>query len=524
MPANSHHHHHRHLSPSPMAVAVDQSHSFKPPLWTRHCRLRSLTHPDHSFLDSSSSSSSPVHRSFSTPCFSSSSSKPDDRPTDQIARVEIVCGRRATGIHALVVEAAIALASGAQPVPAAASLSSTFYLRNRHGESFAVVKPVDDESGTLSRQGSRHSGLREVAAYILDHDGFAGVPPTALIKIPPRAFSDAPQMKSMASIQRFVPHEFDAGELGPSRFSVSSVHRIGILDVRLLNIDRHAGNILVKKHPAVDGYGHDSAAELVPIDHGLCLPEFLDDPYFEWLHWPQSSVPFSESELAYISALDPYKDADLLRSELPWLKESSVRILILCTIFLKTAATVGLCLADIADMMTREFSALEEGPSVLDTLCKKAEDAVTKTEHHLLGSSPPSDRDSEGGEDGNEFQFEMEELSERDADDALDIIPLLLGRKGLEDEVLVSRLGEEGCGGKEEGKVGGMSKSVSFSAAELSYQVGGGGGGSGRMSFKGLSEEEWREFLERFQQLLPEAFEARKCVRLKQRLGTSCKF
>ena len=26
---------------------------------------------------------------------------------------------------------------------------------------------------------------------------------------------------------------------------------------------------------------------LSPIDHGFCLPEALEPPYFEWLHWPQ---------------------------------------------------------------------------------------------------------------------------------------------------------------------------------------------------------------------------------------------
>ena len=28
---------------------------------------------------------------------------------------------------------------------------------------------------------------------------------------------------------------------------------------------------------------------LAPIDHGFCLPEALEPPYFEWLHWPQVS-------------------------------------------------------------------------------------------------------------------------------------------------------------------------------------------------------------------------------------------
>ena len=28
--------------------------------------------------------------------------------------------------------------------------------------------------------------------------------------------------------------------------------------------------------------------ELVPIDHGFCLPEALESPYLEWLYWPQA--------------------------------------------------------------------------------------------------------------------------------------------------------------------------------------------------------------------------------------------
>ncbi|RLN33482.1 hypothetical protein C2845_PM03G02240 [Panicum miliaceum] len=115
---------------------------------------------------------------------------------------------------------------------------------------------------------------------------------TALIKI-----SRPAMPATMVSIQRFVAHKYDADKLGPSRFLVVYVHSVGILDVRLLNIDRHAGDILVKNPPR----SHNASAPpaplaLVPIDHGLCLPEQLDDPYFKWLHWPQSSLPFSDDE------------------------------------------------------------------------------------------------------------------------------------------------------------------------------------------------------------------------------------
>ncbi|KAJ0789064.1 putative 1-phosphatidylinositol 4-kinase [Helianthus annuus] len=134
---------------------------------------------------------------------------------------------------------------------------------------------------------------------------------------------------------------------GTSSFSVSTVHRVGILDVRILNTDRHAGNLLVRK--VNDGGKFGQQVELIPIDHGLCVPESLEDPYFEWIHWPQASIPFSEDELDYIESLDPYQDWELSRNELIMIREACLRVLTLCTIFLKQAAGFGLCLAEIGE-------------------------------------------------------------------------------------------------------------------------------------------------------------------------------
>ena len=72
---------------------------------------------------------------------------------------------------------------------------------------------------------------------------------------------------------------------------MKDVHRIGILDLRLFNTDRHAGNMLVREVPTAKKTSADtwldSQLELIPIDHGFCLPEALEPPYLEWLHWPQ---------------------------------------------------------------------------------------------------------------------------------------------------------------------------------------------------------------------------------------------
>ncbi|KAH7667229.1 1-phosphatidylinositol 4-kinase protein [Dioscorea alata] len=498
------------------AATVDHHHHGLSPTVLRRRRLRSFPHPDSILLDldSPSSSSSIIHRSFSTPSFPSSSTTitnaNDLSNTNHIVHMEIIGGRNAAGVHPLVVEAAIALASGTQPIPVSSNnhLTGAYLLRNRTAEPFAVVKPIDEEPlpRWLRSVHASEIGAREAAAYLLDHNRFSGVPPTALIKFSHPLLAGA-TARRVASIQRFVPHDFEASDLGPSRFSITSVHRIGILDVRLLNVDRHAGNILVKRN---SGDENDTSAELVPIDHGLCLPEILDDPYFEWLHWPQAAVPFSEAEAEYIASLHPFKDADILRLELPMIKESSVRILVLCTVFLKGAAAAGLCLADIGGMMTREFHGLREGPSALEALCKKVEEMV-----NVVSSI---DGDEHEDEKTVEFQFEMEDENEGFAksciENVLDI-PLLLQHKPVLNDDDDDDDNHDNDDDKNKMKV--MTKSMSFSAAEFNQMK--------CISFGELSEEDWRLFLDKFEHMLPEAFEDRKKnTGLKQRLGTSCKF
>lgn len=197
-------------------------------------------------------------------------------------------------------------------------------------------------------------------------------------------------------------HDCDTSEMGASRFAVRDVHRIGILDIRIWNTDRHAGNILVRRSREsalnLSGLARlDSAQmELVPIDHGFCLPEALEPPYFEWLHWPQvcspqlllvnhwrchvmaraespvaacmessplymdsinireiccsedwsdmytqAMIPFSEDELDYIARLDAAADKELLRQELPSLREESLRTLEVATTLLQRCAAAG---------------------------------------------------------------------------------------------------------------------------------------------------------------------------------------
>ena len=56
-------------------------------------------------------------------------------------------------------------------------------------------------------------------------------------------------------------------DMGPGAFPVEEVHKICVLDIRMANADRHAGNILLSKEQV------DGKTLLIPIDHGYCLPE-----------------------------------------------------------------------------------------------------------------------------------------------------------------------------------------------------------------------------------------------------------
>lgn len=526
-----------------------------------------------------------LHRSSSTPCLSPADV--DIQQKDQSGPVEIL-GHSNSFVRTkwLVDEVVNAIQSGVDPIAVHGGLGGAYYFRNSKGENVAIVKPTDEEpfapnnpkgfvGKALGQPGLKRSvrvgetGYREVAAYLLDYDHFANVPPTALVKITHSIFNvnngvsennnnnNKIQRKKklfskLASLQQFIPHDFDASDHGTSSFPVSDVHRIGILDIRIFNTDRHGGNLLVRKvnNDGVERFGE---VELIPIDHGLCLPECLEDPYFEWIHWPQALIPFSEDELEYIEKLDPFGDSEMLKTELPMIREACLRVLILCTVFLKEAASYGLCLAEIGEMMSREFRRGEDEPSELEVLCMDARRLAEKeTEMKVL--SPKAESEDDG------FQFEI------DYDDAaFDSTPKLsnenlinfgFGRNPLskveetieeddeeseeEDVVLpasrevpsVSKLsvslkntcslGGKGKKTKKEsnGYVAVNSSSGHRSANEL-LPV-----GANFVKLSDMNEEEWGVFLEKFQDLLYTAFAKRKAISTgqRQRLGTSCQF
>ncbi|RWW14992.1 hypothetical protein GW17_00021190 [Ensete ventricosum] len=538
-----------------------------------------------------------MHRSSSTPCLSPSVK--DLQQRDSSGPIEILgCSSRCARMKQLVKDAVKAIKSGVDPIPVHNGLGGAYYFRNSNGDKVAIVKPTDEEpfapnnpkgfiGKALGQPGLKRSvrvgetGFREVAAYLLDYGNFANVPPTALVKITHSVFHVNDGMNNnsgarhcsrkqqviskIASFQQFIPHDFDASDHGTSSFPVAAIHRIGILDIRIFNTDRHGGNLLVRKlEHGIGRFG--GRMELIPIDHGLCLPESLEDPYFEWIHWPQASVPFSEDELEYIANLDPMKDCDMLQMELPMIREACLRVLVLCTIFLKEAAAFGLCLAEMGEMMSRELRGLEEEPSELEGICMEAMRLAAERQVFCPKPVPEEEEDFQFQMECNEddqhvmynpshsFDFglnggcprshlsrleeSMEEEEENDEEENKEESSFTHVREKLPyaSELSASlkcvslarkapsnRVGTQNKNTCSTGKAyvrngGGIQSANSRSADETLPSS------TSFVKLADMDEEEWAVFLENFQELLPNPFQHRAGQRQTQRLGTSCQF
>lgn len=139
--------------------------------------------------------------------------------------------------------------------------------------------------------------IREVAAYLLDKDGFSGVPPTTMVETTHGSFRtfkfssfevvtesndyidmmssiiapenqvhnhelsakygmpggnsnsmeglDNAKFLKIGSLQSFIESEGPIENFSSDLFSKDEIHKIAILDLRILNLDRNECNILV---------------------------------------------------------------------------------------------------------------------------------------------------------------------------------------------------------------------------------------------------------------------------------------
>jgi Phosphatidylinositol 3- and 4-kinase/Ubiquitin family len=228
-------------------------------------------------------------------------------------------------LRQVVQQARRGLAVGLKPEFVLDGSGGTYFLHDARKGKIAVFKPADEEPyaennprGYLRQPGQSmflregvipgEACIREVAAFMLDHGGFSGVPMTTLVEarhpsfntngsrlkvseggaaigahsISRNSVSSPPSMKKAGSFQEFVRTECNMDDLSPSKLSIDEVHKIAILDIRLMNADRNAANLLCRRR-------RDNTIELVPIDHGFCLRSVADVSWMDWcwLDWPQ---------------------------------------------------------------------------------------------------------------------------------------------------------------------------------------------------------------------------------------------
>lgn len=294
------------------------------------------------------------------------------------------------------------LISGNEPIQSSEGSGGAYFMQDSSAQKYvSVFKPIDEEpmavnnpqglplslDGEGLKKGTRvgEGALREVAAYILDHPrsgrrsycyrekGFAGVPPTVMVKCLHRGFNHpdgfecAAKNVKIGSLQMFVKNNGSCEDMGPRAFPVDEVHKISVLDIRLANADRHAGNILISKDHK------DGQIVLIPIDHGYCLPENFEDCTFDWLYWPQAKEPYSPDTIDYIKSMDAEQDIELLKFHGWHIPPECAHTLRISTMLLKKGVERGLTPFAIGSIMCRETLKKE---SVIEQIVQEASEAV----------------------------------------------------------------------------------------------------------------------------------------------------
>lgn len=239
-----------------------------------------------------------------------------------------------------------------------------YFLKSASNAFVAVFKPHDEEQGMPNNpKGYAGNGkhglrlnfkpgegyLRESAAYLLDFENFCQVPPTVIVHCEHRVFNYPKSVGAdsclqifpkLGSLQRYVRASDTFEDISPSLIGTFELQKIALLDIRLLNCDRNASNILAirkliphtfrnpisgemcprsarrdsrsgslasltedmddeeiemsdfltESRGAQNNRKTQDLYELIPIDHGYCLPSKLLIEEFDWTWFYCSQV------------------------------------------------------------------------------------------------------------------------------------------------------------------------------------------------------------------------------------------
>ena len=277
--------------------------------------------------------------------------------------------------------------------------------------------------------------MREVAAYLMDVNHFCNVPPTLLVhcehpilNYPARGHGRSGAMfgpsmyPKMGSLQHFVNAGDVFEDLGASVLSDLEVQKIALLDLRLLNCDRNASNILAihkdslvnlgsgrsrggsvcdditgnceeffifdesSKHSLNDRGGEGSDRyQLVPIDHGYSLPSklLINEIDWAWFYYPQVNRPVHEEIKKYVETLDIDAIIVTLQQQVT-LSDDSLFLIRVAHQLVVDGIAAGLTLFEIASMVARTD---EERASPLERAIEEAEENAHRTIEMRIGST-----------------------------------------------------------------------------------------------------------------------------------------
>jgi len=325
-------------------------------------------------------------------------------------------------------QARLGLLLGLKPDLVSDGSGGTYFLRDARKIPVAVFKPADEEpyaennprgyvktygadddeydNSESMREGIKpgEACLREVAAFLLDHDSFSGIPMTTLAEARHPTFNYNGSMsnltqggavvgrhslqcgstppegllnKKVGSWQEFVPTDCSMDDLSPSKLSVDEVQKIAILDIRIMNADRNSANLLCRRNRE-----DPDMFEIIPIDHGYCLRSVADVCWFDWcwLDWPQVKQPLSKKTRKFILGLDIEADVRMLQERLR-LPTEALDYFRASSKLLQEGVREGLTLYDIAILCCRNDNK-GEVPSPLEVLMATATDVASSAVHN----------------------------------------------------------------------------------------------------------------------------------------------
>jgi len=270
------------------------------------------------------------------------------RRIDTVGQESLAGKSRATLVHRV-------RSDDITPCTINAGQTGTVYSLEDGGEKIAVFKPAEGESFARQSLNAGEGCVREEVVYLVDRltDSRAGVPVTsrASLEVDGRIRHGAVQAFFGDTIG-FIEDFAMPRQLGKAKEFVTqdAAEALAVLDMRVMNTDRHSGNLLLLHQSKPHGLG--------PIDHGCCLPPWwqLGESNFEaWIDWPQLQCPPTEATRDLVA---------MAFDRLPWtcdlareagLPESAIITLKICTLLVKVAIDeLQLPCGSVAALMLRD--------------------------------------------------------------------------------------------------------------------------------------------------------------------------